>query len=107
MPLEPLYQIDPVSDLALAKAYRAKPAGPHSPDLLRLLNRLRWEPMEDKHVLVCLQRHRRWVIGKLGVGRGAPVQLLEGHVFSTRQEAEWTVFKWRWKKLTGEELTIT
>lgn len=107
MPLEPLYQIDAAKDLALAKAYREKPAGPHSPDLLRLLNRLRWEPMNDKHVLVCLERHRRWVIGKLGVGRGAPVRLIEDKVFTTRQEAEWTVFKWRWKKLTGEELPLS
>ena len=107
MPLEPLYQINAAKDLALAKAYREKPAGPFSPDLLRLLNRLRWEPMNDKHVLVCLERHRRWVIGKLGVGRGAPVRLIEDKVFTTRQEAEWTVFKWRWKKLTGEELPLS
>ena len=107
MPLEPLYQIDAAKDLVLAKAYREKPAGPFSPDLLRLLNRLRWEPMNDKHVLVCLDRHRRWVIGKLGVGRGAPVRLIEDKVFTTRQEAEWTVFKWRWKKLTGEELPLS
>jgi hypothetical protein len=104
--LEPIYQIDVVRDLPLAKAYRESPSGPHSPDTLRLLNRLRWEPMDDKHVLVCLERHQRWVIGKLGVGRGAPVQLIEDRVFSSREEAEWTVFKWRWKNLTGEELPL-
>lgn len=106
MALEPIYQIDVVRDLPLAKAYRESPSGPHSPDTLRLLNRLRWEPMHDKHVLVCLERHQRWVIGKLGVGRGAPVQLIEDRVFSSREEAEWTVFKWRWKNLTGEELPL-
>ena len=104
--LAPLYQIDPVEDLALARAYRERPAGPHSPNLLRLLNRLRWEPLDDKHVLVCLKRHRRWVVGKLGGSRGAPVRLMHDQVFTSRQEAEWAVFKRRWKKVTGHDLPI-
>lgn len=106
MQLEPLYQIDPVGDLALARTYRERPAGPHSPGLLRLLNRLRREPMDDKHVLVCLERHRRWVLGKLEGGRGTAVRLLEDQVFTSRQEAEWAVFKKRWKKLTDQDLPI-
>ena len=104
--LHPLYEIDPVGDLALARAYRERPRGPHRPDLMRLLNRLRWEPMDDKHVLVCLERHRRWVLGKLAGGRGTPVRLLEDQVFTRREEAEWAVFKRRWKKVTGQELPI-
>ena len=104
MQFTPLYQIDSVGDLALAKAYRERPAGPHTPDLLRLLNRLRWEPMDDKYVLICLQRHRRWVLGKLDGGRGTPVRLIEDQVFTSRQDAEWAVFKRRWKKVTGQDL---
>ena len=91
MQLSPLYEIDTVRDLGLARIYRERPWGPHSPDLLRLLNRLRWEPMEARHVLVCLERHRR---------------LLEDEVFTSRQEAEWAVFKRRWKRVTGRELPI-
>ena len=103
---EPLYEIDPVADLPLARAYREQPEGPHRPDLLRLLNRLRWEPMDDKYVLVCVERHRRWILGKLGPGRGAPVRLLRDEVFGSRREAEWAVFKKRWRKTTGQDLPI-
>lgn len=106
MEFAPLYKIDPIGDLALARAYRERPSGPHSPDLLRLLNRMRREPMDDKHVLVCLERHKRWVLGKLGVGRGAAVRVIEDQVFTSRQAAEWAVFRKRWKKLTGQELPI-
>ena len=106
MQLEPLHEIDPIADLALARAYRDRPEGPHSPDLLRLLNRLRWEATDDRHVLVCLERHRRWVLGKLTGRRGAPVRLLEDQVFTSRREAEWAVFRKRWKKLTGHDLPI-
>jgi hypothetical protein len=62
--------------------------------------------MEEKHVLICLERHRRWVLGKLGAGRGTPVELIEDQVFTSRQEAEWAVFKRRWKKATGQDLPI-
>ena len=106
MQLSPLHEIDPIRDLGLARAYRERPEGPHSPDLLRLLNRLRWEPIEAKHVLVCRERHRRWVIGVMDGRRGSPVQLLEDEVFTSRREAEWAVFKRRWKRVTGRELPI-
>lgn len=104
--MEPLYEIDPIADLALARAYRERPEGPHRPDLLRLLNRLRREPPESRQVLVCLERHRRWVLGQMDGRRGVPVRLLEDQVFSSRQEAEWTVFKRRWKRVTGQDLPI-
>ena len=100
----PLYEIDPKGDLPLARAYRDRPEGPHRPDLLRLLNRLRWEPANDRHVLVCLERHRRWALGKMDGRRGAPVRLLEDQTFTSRREAEWAVFKLRWKRATGHDL---
>ena len=38
--------------------------------------------------------------------RGSPVRLLEDEVFTSRREAEWAVFKRRWKRVTGRELPI-
>ncbi len=102
----PLFEIDPARDLPLARAFRAAPWGPHSADLMRLLNRLRWEPMDDKFVLVSRERNRSWVIGKLEGGRGSPVRLLDDEVFTSREAAEWAVFKRRWTKATGQALAI-
>jgi len=34
------------------------------------------------------------------------MRLLEDQVFSSRREAEWTVFKRRWKRVTGQDLPI-
>ena len=106
MQVEPLCEIDPKADLPLARAYRDRPEGPHRPDLLRLLNRLRREPPEGRHVLVCLERHRRWVLGELDGRRGTPVRLLGDQVFRSRRDAEWAVFKRRWKRVTGQDLPL-
>ena len=100
---EAIYEIGP-GDRELAARFMARPLGPHSPDLLRLLNRLRWGPMAGKYVLVCTKRHREWVLGQLGEKRGDPVRLLSDHVFHARAEAERAVFKVRWKQVTGEDL---
>ena len=102
---EAIYEIQ-TEDRELAAKFRARPLGPHSPDLLRLLNRLRWGPMPGKLVLVCTKRHREWVLGRLGAERGDPVAMLSDYVFHDRAEAEWVVFKLRWKQVTGEDLDL-
>ncbi len=90
----------------LAEEFRRQPLGHHSPELQRVLVLFRGEPMEGKYVLVCTEPHRRWVLGQLPGVRGEPVKMYEDVVFETREEAEWEVFKRRWKKHFGEDLDM-
>ena len=78
-----IYQIQP-SDRELARRFRDDPFAPPGPEMMRLLNRLRWQPMAGKHVVVCTKPHREWVLGRLGARRGDPVTLLSDPVFTDR-----------------------
>lgn len=89
-------------DRQLIAAFRAKPIGPHAPALQRLLNRMRGEDIEGKHVLISLTPHRAWEVAELQ-GRGKPPKRLGIRVSSTR-EGEWEIFKLRWLRHTGERL---
>jgi hypothetical protein len=97
-----MYKVNP-KDLHLAEEFRANPIGKHSADLQKVLNLFRGEAMADKYVLVCTEPHKRWVLGQLTGVRGQPVRM-SNHVFDSIEDAEWHVFKRRWKKYTGKEL---
>ncbi len=90
-------------DRRLIEEFRHNPIGHHSPDLQRLLNRLRGAPMDDKYCLVVVRPNREWQLAKTTGVRGAPVKLLSRR-FTDQAEAEWYVFRQRWKALTGETL---
>lgn len=102
---QPLYRITE-RDRVLAAQFKEKPLGPHSPDLLRLLNRLRWEPLHGKFVLVCTRPHSEWTLGRVSAVRGEPIEILEDYVFRSRANAEWSVFKLRWERATSLSLDI-
>ena len=93
-------------DLPFAREFLHNPAGPASPGLQRVLNRMRTDTANGKYVLVVQQPHRRWLLGRSPCVRGQPVQILEGYAFDDRLEAERTVFRLRWRELTGEELAL-
>ncbi len=95
------YRIGP-EDKALIAAFRAKPIGPHAPALQRLLNRMRGEDIEGKHVLISLKPHREWEVAALQ-GRGRPPKGLGIRVTSVK-DGEWEIFKLRWFRQTGERL---
>jgi len=97
-----MYKVDPDA-LHLAQEFKAKPVGRHSAELQKVLNLFRGEAQQDKYVLVCTQPHRRWVLGQLTGVRGEPVRLTN-HAFDKLEDAEWHVFKLRWKKYTGRDL---
>ena len=101
----PVYHIQP-SDRELARRFCDDPFAPPGPDMMRLLNRLRWQPLPGKHVVVCTKRHREWVLGRLGAHRGDPVTLLAEPVFTNRADAEWAVFKLRWEAATDIDLGV-
>ena len=96
------YEIQ-ASDRELAERFLENPFAEPTPDLMRLLNRLRWNPVGGKHVLVCTRRHREWTLARLR-GRAEPIELLWDHVFTDLVEAERFVFRLRWKAATGEEI---
>ncbi len=99
-----MYSID-ASRMDLVEEYRANPAGPYSPELTLLVNRLRLGPMEERYILVCTKRGREWVLAKMPTVRGARLELFEDRVFRDYDTATWEVFRMRWQAVTGEELT--
>lgn len=98
------YRIDPKRDREFAEEFRRNPVGHHSPGLQRVLTVLRGLPLEGKHVLVCTKPHREWQLATLTGERGKPVKLVKGKVYRSLEEAEWDVFKIRWRAVTGDTL---
>ena len=99
------YPVDP-SRIDLAREFRANPFGPHRVELQRIVTRMRWCEVEGRHVLLTRVPHREWMLGRLSGRRGVDVEVLEDQVFTSRAEAEWTVFKLRWQAITGQALDI-
>lgn len=85
--------------------YAAKPTGAHSPDLQFILQKFRKAPCAGKYVLIALEPHRRWCLGRLTAVRGRPVTRQGDAEFTDLAEAERHVFRLRWKETTGEDLT--
>jgi hypothetical protein len=98
-----MYKIDP-SRTDLAYEFRDNPDGPYSAELKLVINRLRVMPMADRHVLVCIERGRRWMLARIPPARGGKIERYQDQVFSDYDEAVWEVFKRRWKTVTGQEL---
>jgi len=90
-------------DRRLIEEFRNKPIGHHSPDLQRVLNRFRGQSMENKYCLVCTKPNREWQLAKTAGVRGKAVKLLNKK-FTSIEDAEWYVFKQRWKQHTGETI---
>ena len=98
------YRIDPRRDRDLVDEFRQRPIGHHSPNLQRVLNTLRGGPLAGKYVLVCTRPFQEWVLARHPGERGKPIELLREHIFTSKEEAEWAVFRLRWKEHTGEDL---
>jgi hypothetical protein len=94
------YKIDPRRDRDVVDEFRSNPIGHHSPNLPRVLNTLRGGPLAGKHVLVCTKPFAEWTLAP----SGQAIELLPEHTFTSREEAEWAVFRLRWKAHTGEDL---
>lgn len=86
-----------------ALEFRTSPFGRHSPQLQRLLLEFRREPFPDKHVLVCTEPYRRWSVARLSGRRGDEPVRMEGLSFERIADAEWAVFRLRWRRMFGEE----
>ncbi len=99
-----MYEIDP-RRLDLAEEFRANPYGEHSPDLQYLLNVMRKPGDQPFHQLVMTEPFRRWTLALQDAANPGPPRLTN-MVFDKLEDAEWQVFKLRWKALTGEDLLI-
>lgn len=99
-----MYEIDP-SRIDLAEEFKHKPYGRHSAELQRVLNRMRSEPFEGHYVLLRDGRFGPWRLAQLGRRPQDPI-IPTGDVFTDKTAAEWAVFKLRWKRLTGQDLTL-
>jgi hypothetical protein len=100
-----MFRIDP-SRRDLAAEFKAKPFGPHSGELQRVLNLMRSQPLPGRHALLTLVPHREWALIRLGEARSGRIELVEGVRYHSPEQAEWDVFKRRWQALTGETLDI-
>lgn len=99
-----MFDIDP-KRRDLVAAFQENPNGPHSPELQRLVNKLRFEPsMKDKYVVVCSKPHEEWILAQLPGQRGKPIRLHKDKVFTSLKDAERAIFKLRWEAHTGETL---
>jgi N,N-dimethylformamidase len=99
-----LFAFDP-SRLDLAREFKAKPFGEHSPDLQYLLNLMRSRETDGRHVLVMTRPHAQWTLARLTDGNlGSPQ--LTNLTFDSLEAAEWAVFKRRWEALAGAPLEI-
>jgi hypothetical protein len=78
----------------------------HSPGLQRVLNVMRSGPGRGKYALVVREPFKRWTLARMPGQRGTRVELLETHEFTDLNEAEWTVFKLRWREQTGKDLDL-
>ena len=99
-----IYRIDP-ERVDLAREYRSRIRGPHSEELRFLLHRMRATQIRGKYVLVVVEPFKKWRIGRI-TERNQPIEAVDDRVFDNLDEAEWAVFKLRWRDLTGRNLKI-
>jgi len=101
-----MYRIDP-SRLDLADEFRHDPSARHSGELQRILNLFRTGPFAGKYVLI--RESRTWPLQlKLACFGASPHDPLTftGDEFTSYAEAEWAVFRRRWKDHTGQDLCL-
>jgi hypothetical protein len=99
-----VHRIDP-SRLDLAREFRDRPFGEHSPELQSLLTVMRSRENCGDFLLVCTQPHAEWMLA-VKQPEGKPPRLLEEERFTSPEAAEWRVFQIRWARLTGSPLRL-
>jgi hypothetical protein len=101
-----VYKITADEDRRYIEEFRKVPIGAHSPGLQRVLNIMRLDRGGMQYVLVCRRRFAEYVIGRMPPDRSEPIELEEDQVFATREEAEWEIFRRRWREHTGEDINL-
>ncbi|MDE3175301.1 MAG: hypothetical protein KGM15_04230 [Pseudomonadota bacterium] len=101
-----VYKIDPERDRPYVEEFRLRPIGAHSPGLMRILNIMRVDPTGNQIILVCRKPFAEWVLARMPPLRSDPIEFESGPVFTSREQAEWEVFRRRWRLLTGESINL-
>ena len=99
-----MYRIDPAR-ADLAREYKARPNGPHSAELQKVLLILRWGGVRGKTVILCTKPDHEWRLAKMGLKRGTPMQEY-GAIYTNHKEASWACFRARWLETTGQECPV-
>jgi branched-chain amino acid transport system permease protein len=102
-----MYKIDPISDRPFVEEFRRNPIGGHSPGLTRVLSILRVDPTGHQVIIVCRKPFAKWTLATMPPRRQDPIRFEDEAAFATREEAEWEVFRRRWRAATGESLDDT
>ncbi len=100
------YKIDPVKDRQYVEEFRQKPIGAHSPNLMRILTIMRCDPSGHQVILICRKPFAEWVLATMPPSRSDPILVEKSPVFQSREEAEWEVFRRRWRRLTGDTINL-
>ena len=99
------YRIDGTR-MDLAREYRDALRGPFSPELQKVLDRMRTTPMKGRYALRVVVPFREWALCRLSGERGVPPRDVPGARYRSMAEAEWDIFKRRWRDLTGHEVNV-
>ena len=102
----PMFKIDPQLDLYLAREFLAAPAGPHSPNLQRLLRVMRGGELRGKFAALATKSGREWTLIQLSGDPDIPPLVHHDCLYTDPLEAEKEVFRRRWMRLTGEALSL-
>jgi hypothetical protein len=97
-------RIDPAR-IDLAREFRARPFGRHSVELQQILHLMRAGPITSRHFLFMTRPHEEWTLARMSDSLPLGYTLV-GPAFRDLAEAEWHVFKLRWRELSGAELAI-
>jgi len=99
-----MYRFDP-SRLDLVREFKAKPYGQHSPDLQYLLGLMRTPGDAPFHALFMTKTDEQWTVAMVDP-TGTTPPALTNQVFDRLEDAEWAVFRLRWRALAGADCPI-
>jgi N,N-dimethylformamidase beta subunit-like, C-terminal len=94
--------LDLVDD-ALVAEHAAKPLGPHSDDLARVLTHFRRAPVEGKYIVVAVERDRVWQVGRMSRRDPAHPVALEPETYGSYHEALHAIFLRRLEELRAPD----
>ena len=57
-----------------------------------------------RYCLICTKPFAEWQLARMSGQRGVPPTPVAGAFFTSREDAEWQVFRRRWQELTGEDI---
>ncbi len=89
----------------LALEFKKAPYGRHSADLHYILNLMRAPSANPFHVLIVTKPGERWQLATMELGASSAPTMLDKE-FSSTEEAEWYLFRVRWRDITGKECPI-